>query len=446
MGREAVGTLSKIGRKYDLPGYARLCNETGMTPIWVLKAYEETPESVIALLERLDELNLNVKAIEMGNEPYWDLRSLMNVWKYSEYCRPLAAAIREHRPDVAIGACFGPVRDDSTYAEKWNAPLAEQDLYDAVVYHEYYGGQGFALEAGVELPVEAMLHPEALFDEAFDHLEALVPGKPIWCTEWNMGQVGLKQWKNKRAELLFLGASMVRLLEDRESIEWSCFHQIYESNFGTFSFDKDTGVYTLPSYKFFRLFGASLEGVEALQMLEGEAADFIRGYAAVGEEGLRYFLLNRGDKDITAALPEGAALKGLAMKADPQVEFPISRSITRPLAIVDSTVTLPAYSISLIASEETLAKASREDENVTGNLLPVRPHVSLWYPPYARKQPRVSPQGAYEVDFSTFADKPNAQVKMDLSGINPQEGSRYRVSFEANAEPGIGNRFCSEAA
>lgn len=129
----------KIARKYDLPGYARLCKEFGLTPIYVLNVYEETPESVVEMFNRFDELGLDVKAIEMGKEPYWDPRSLMNVWDYMKYCQPLAEAIRKHRPEVEIGTCFGPLRDGSSYAEKWNAPLAKQTWYDAIVYHEHLG-------------------------------------------------------------------------------------------------------------------------------------------------------------------------------------------------------------------------------------------------------------------------------------------------------------------
>ena len=145
---QQLALFRKIGRKYDMQGFARLCQEFDIEPIYVLNIYEEKPEDIPGLFARFDELGLKIKAIEMGNEPYWDPRSLMNVWRYSEFCRPLAAAIRKHRPDVKIGACFGPVREDQSYAEKWNAPLAKQNWYDAVVYHEYYGGQGFALEEG----------------------------------------------------------------------------------------------------------------------------------------------------------------------------------------------------------------------------------------------------------------------------------------------------------
>lgn len=99
---------------------------------------------------------------------------------------------------------------------------------------------------------------------------------------------------------------------------------------------------------------------------------------------------------------------------------------------------LPAYSISVIGSDSLIEKATRVDRETSGNLFPVRPHLTLWYPPYARKQPRVSAEGVYEVDFSAFADKKSAVIKMDLSGIEPKEGKVYQVSFEVQAKSGLG--------
>ena len=38
-----------------------------------------------------------------------------------------------------------------------------------------YGGQGFALEEGVQLPLETLLYPEALIDEPVEHITSLAP-------------------------------------------------------------------------------------------------------------------------------------------------------------------------------------------------------------------------------------------------------------------------------
>ena len=191
-----------------------------------MNVYEETPQSVRELLEQFDKLDLLVRKIEMGNEAYWDGRSLMNADQYIEFCRPLAQAIRAHRPDIQIGACFGPV-DRGNYRENWNSKIAAEDWFDAIVYHEYYGGQGFTLEKGDALSADMLLHPERLFDEPAKVFSGMLPDVPIWFTEWNIGNEALKQWKNTGAELLFIAAATNTLLRHHNTIPVSCFHQIH---------------------------------------------------------------------------------------------------------------------------------------------------------------------------------------------------------------------------
>lgn len=429
----------KIGRPYDLAGYAKVCQEFGLSSIYVLNVYHETPESVVQMLDHFEEIGLELNAIEMGNEPYWDPRSLMNVWKYMEYCRPLAEAIRKHRPEIKIGACFGPVREGTTYAEKWNAPLAKQSWYDAIVYHEYYGGQGFAMEAGVELPMEALLRPEALIDEPVEHFAELLPDLPIWFTEWNIGQKGLGQWKNTGAELLFLGASLARLMEHRQAFEWSCFHQIFEAKFGTFFHDKEAGIQTLPSYEFFRLLGGLWDEAESFLPVQFGSEEDVLGFATERNGEIRLFVVNRGSKPTVLSLPEALAKNtGLTLAVEPEQKLPISSTLASSLPVDGGSVTVGPYSISLIAAKSTIDDATRSDRTESGNLFPPRPHLTLWYPPYARNQPRVSPDGSYEVDLEKLADKKTVVIKMNLAGIRPQIGDRLAVSFERKASVGIG--------
>lgn len=430
----------KIGRKYDLPGYARVCKEFGLTPIYVLNVYEETPESVIEMFNRFDELGLDVKAIEMGNEPYWDPRSLMNVWDYIKYCQPLAEAIRGARPEVKIGACFGPLRDGSTYAEKWNAPLAKQEWYDAIVYHEYYGGQGFALEKGEQLTMEAVLHPEAFVDEPVESFGKLLPGKPIWFTEWNIGSKGLDQWKNTGAELLFIAATVSRIIDHREAFDWSCFHQIYEGKFGTFVYDKATGIQTFPSYELFRMIGAVSSGANSLRPLKLDPAGDVRGFATEGDGGLRLLLLNRGDTERAVVLTNSVtgSVAALTIATTPDASLPVSEGIARRMDVNNGSVNLPPYSVTLIAPQAVVQSAQRVEIKKSANLFPARPHLSLWYAPYARNPPRVAPDGSYTVDIDKLADKETVVITMSLSGLTPKKGAQLSLTFEGAASAGIG--------
>ncbi len=436
---EQIRIFRKMGLRYGLKGFAALCRRYRVEPIWVLNVYEETPESTVALMNRLEKLGLDVQAIELANEPYWDGRSLNDVAGYIRYCKPLVAALRAHDPALKVGACFAPLDRPANYEKIWNAPLAKEGWYDAAVFHEYYGGQGFELEKGDPVPVEAMLHPEAFFAEPVAVLTKLVPGKPIWLTEWNIGTKGLRQWKDRGAELLFLGASYCRIVEHREAIERACFHQIYGGRFGTFEWDKEAGkLVTKASYRLFRLLGAAFHGAETLRPTSLDDEDVL-GFTAGGEGGLRMFVVNRGGEGRTLALPKEGFDNAAAwtIACPPEEKLPVSAELARRAPVKDARVELPARSVTLIAppaAMEPLAPPGGAAES----LFPVRPFFTLWVPPYATRQPRVDAAGAYTVDFAKLRDKPMAVAKMNVAALKLEPGRRYVLSFKAQADPAGG--------
>ncbi len=56
----------------------------------------------------------------------------------------MVAALHQRQPDVKVGACFAPLQHEPyAYIENWNAVLARETWYDALVFHDYYYGQGF---------------------------------------------------------------------------------------------------------------------------------------------------------------------------------------------------------------------------------------------------------------------------------------------------------------
>ena len=444
---EQLRLFRKLGKRYDLPGFARICKRYDLEPIWVLNVYEETPGGLAALFDRLDELNLKVTRIEFGNEPYWDGRSLMNVWDYLGYCRPLAAAVKKARPAVRIGACFGPVRAGGAYPEKWNAPLGREGWFDAAVYHEYYGGQGFALEKGEGLPVAALLRPAALVDEAVEALADAAPGKPVWFTEWNVGAEGLKRWKNTGAELLFLAAVFDRLIARRDAIELACFHNIYEQRFGTFDVGEDGSVTRNASWEFFRLLGIAWADAAELRPLSfpDETGDELFGFAtaSASETGagadVRLFLVNRGPEGRVVALPADlpADRARLTIRCEPERPLPTSTPLAERSPAAGGTVALPEYSITVVASPRAL---EAEPAAVAGgvNLFPRRPDLDLWAEPYLARQPRFDTRGVYEIDAAGLKNKPIAVLTMRLAGLELKAGAEYAVTFEARADPAGG--------
>ena len=437
---EQLRLFRKLGKEFDLRGFARICKRYDLEPVWVLNVYEETPEGVSALFDRLDELGLSVTRVEFGNEPYWDGRSLMNVWDYLKVCRPVAAAVKRARPGVKIGACFGPTGEP--YRDGWNATLGEEDWFDAAVFHDYYGGQGFALEPGDALPAEAMLRPEALVDDAVAALDVAAPGKPIWLTEWNVGSDGLERWKNTGAELLFLAATFARLIDRRDRIPLACFHNIYEQRFGTFWLDEESGaVRTNASWELFRLLGVAFADATELRpmSLGGETDADLVGFAAAAGGDVRLFLVNRGSDAQPVTLPTQSpdAVGRLTIVCPPETRLATDAPLATRSAVTCGTTTLPAYSISVIAAPAALA--ARPPQVAGGeNLFPRRPDLEFWHPPHAATQPRFDVDGVYAVDLSGLRTREIAVLKMNLAGLNLTAGAEYAVRFEAKSDPAGG--------
>ncbi len=346
----------KSGKKYDIEGFARLCNTHNIEPIYVLNVFEETPESVVELLEHFDSIDLKVRFIELANEPYWDPRSHNDVEAYMNFCRPLVAAIREKNPDIKIGACFGPVDKPGNYEEIWNAPLAKEDWYDAVVYHEYYGGQGFAMEAGTSMPVEAMLHPDAFVAEVVEAMEEAKPGLPIWFTEWNIGSQGLKEWKNTGAELLFIAAATQQIFVHNDVFEWSCFHQLWSKGFGLMDWNKDTAALdTTASYQLFELMGATLDGAEKLIPSTIGDSKGALALTVTGSNGPQLLVINRSAEPLTLTLPDNPAFSqatAATIQCGPPLEkLPINTDLIVEAPVSGANVELPPYSVSRIFSK-----------------------------------------------------------------------------------------------
>lgn len=431
---QQIGQFRRIGRRYDLPGYVRLCRQLRLEPIWVLNVYEESPESVAAMIQQLDRQGLDLRAIEMANEPYWDPRSLNDVGRYIALCKPLAAAVHRAKPGLKVGACFGPLQKTGyNYRRDWNAVLAGEKWFDAIVFHDYYGGQGIALEKGQRLPADVLLRPEAFLDEPVAELAKQVPGKPIWFTEWNLGSEALKQWKDTGAELLFLGATCVGLVKHRGTIERAMFHQIFEKGFGTCYFDAASRkVETCASYEFFRLLGTTFAGADRLRPI-AFPDETLLGFATEGPDGVRLFLVNRGPESCAVTLPPEFKAPLLRLTISCPLEEKLMGGRARPeaLAIAGPSVPVPPYSISVIGPstlQAVPATAARE-------LFPVRPTFLLWHPPYAAEQPQVDETGAYTIDLAKWVGKPMVVVKMNLKPLGLQAGGTYAVSFEAKAEP-----------
>ena len=365
---EQIRAFNKLEKKYGLEDYIRLCKRVSAKPIWILNVYEETPETTIALIRYLKSQNLSPEIIEMANEPYWDKRSLGNVNLYNEFCRPLAAAIKKEFPEMRIGGCLGPIHNGGDFQALWNESVAKEAWCEATVYHEYYGGQGFALEKGQKIPMEAMLRPEAMIAEPVEVIKGLAPGKPIWFTEWNMGTEALGQWKDTGAELHFISAVFQSLLDHSDTIEIATFHQLYDNLFGTFYVDQESGATVRKgSWHLMKMIAAATSGAETMGKLSFDVAgDSIYGFITRGSEGERTFIVNRSDKPAELTLPASsqAGRSLFLINCPPDRKFSTDEEILTRSDFEGTALTLPPYSIALVAAASTMV--TPDSDTATG--------------------------------------------------------------------------------
>ena len=279
-----------------------------------------------------------------------------------------------------------------------------------------------------------MLNPEAMVEKPVKAFAKLLPDKPIWFTEWNVGTEGLAQWKNRGAELQFIAAMFCGLVEQRAAIEIACFHAVYDARFGAFYLDEKSGpgrnerlVRTVPAPRN-RTGG---RGTVASRVVRDEGFAGFRDTARRRDSTVRVeSRRGRPRRDAPRAGGRGAAR--LTIDCRPERELPRSTPLAVLSAVKDSRVTLPAHSVSLIGVRRTLEIKPKSSE--ADNLFPRRPDLIALVPPYAGTQPRFDAEGVYTVDLGKFKEKELAVVKMNLASSKLEPEREYQVDFEARVD------------
>ena len=109
-----------------------------------------TVEEMRSLLRFLEQNNVNVIGVELGNEMY--LPKLQKFFptpqSYIDACKPFAAALRSEFPKTKIGVVAAPflkISDEpgetdkvSAYYQSFNNAVAKETFYDAYVVHYYF--------------------------------------------------------------------------------------------------------------------------------------------------------------------------------------------------------------------------------------------------------------------------------------------------------------------
>ena len=295
---EQLRLFRKLGKKSGLAGFARICKRYDIEPVWVLNVYEETPESVAPCStgwtswgwtcggwsSATSRIGTAAASTTCENTPP---PAAPSPWPCGQKSaggadRGLLRAARAKATTISrIGTCRWARRTGTTPPSSTTTTA----------------GRGSRWRPGRSCPPSRCCGRRRWWTDAVAALDAAAPGKPVWFTEWNLGSEGIGQWKNTGAELLFLAGVFDRLVARRDRIELACFHNIYESNFGAFYLDQETGeVRTNASWEFFRLLGTAFADATELRPVSVAAAgDDLYGFAAADGGDVRLMLVNRGE-------------------------------------------------------------------------------------------------------------------------------------------------------
>ncbi len=161
----AVGPVGGRARYFEEMGgpmtagrWARLSKEGGAEPLWGLNISTMSPAENRAFLLHLKATGLPARKFELGNELYFANHWGREVPTVEDYIRKAKANAREVKavfPNTQLAVCVNAndVRVNGPLAKaapgkfkpaplsQWNAALAKESFYDAVVIHLYFQSQ-----------------------------------------------------------------------------------------------------------------------------------------------------------------------------------------------------------------------------------------------------------------------------------------------------------------
>lgn len=342
------------GKPLGLKSFIDLCKNFDVTPVYVFNVFEDSAEGLCAFVEKVESMGGRVPFIEFANEPYWDPRALDNVEAYLEKTRPMGRALKAFRPETRIGVCLAPFGNPANYEKNWNTPVMADPAFDAVIFHEYHGRQGLAMEPSEAMSLDAFLHPETALDEMLDQLDATAPGIPIWLTEYNIGFKHLDAHAYTAAHGLYLASVFAWLSEHGDRFELAHFHQLYQVGFGTFFVEEESRETRLTaSYFMWRLLGRVSAGADRAYAIESGSHDLkVTGFEGSGPR--RVLVVNKSGSERSLNLRiEGGPLDlewSLAYIAyeDLEDKVPYDFDLTRNSRGQGPDIVVPAWSVSAI--------------------------------------------------------------------------------------------------
>ena len=363
--KKLLGEFHKSGIAYGLDAFIDLSIEKGFEPMWMVNIYKNSPEDVVDLVRHIRARGGSVRYIELGNESYWDKRSHNDVEAYTRYARPIAEALRAEDPSILIGVNIGPFGRRGNYEVVWNEPISrDKSWYDAVIHHEYIGGQGISVDEGRSGPVYDVLYGDREFHHALKETRATHPDMPIWMTEWNVGQGFRRKFGQSPAHLIFQAAVYTFFVIHNDDFALGGLHQIEGDSWGTYVPQKDGGFIRVPSFFMWKKIGELTAGkcsyfpldLQGVRELPAGVSNLI-GFGVGKPDGSKaLFLINRDPESIqlVARAIFGCPKQKLVVSTIASEEDVLGQQLPfgeDPWKVTEATpgkVVLPPYSLTVI--------------------------------------------------------------------------------------------------
>ncbi len=262
--KQRLTNFRERGLEYGLDAFIDLSRKLSFKPVYVVNIFDNTPSDAVEMLRYIRSRGGDIPFLELGNESYWDRRSANNVKAYIQFARPIAEAIREYDSSIRIGVNIGPFNRRGNYEEIWNAPISrDKDWYDAIIHHEYTGGQGIAEDAAYGADELNIIFADKELAESLEKTRKTHPIMPIWLTEWNIGSQYRDKLGQSMAHLLSQISVFAFMMQHHDDFEIGGLHQIVGNGWGTYVSGENGELIKQPSYYMWRFIGRMMNQADS---------------------------------------------------------------------------------------------------------------------------------------------------------------------------------------
>jgi len=237
-------------KKNYIDDFILLAKLTKSSVVVVANILTESDENIIAMINKLQDNNLNVIGVELGselsNKSYYDMGYTID--HYIKRCKKLSQDIKEVFPKMKTAIVAAPILKNKMHRHYiWNSKLSKLNFYDAIIIHSYakvvkgknqYGQMIEEDEEG-DLSISFAKYRKRIheyfnngYSDEINDYNIVFNNLPIWITEWNLQYS--KKTGNTHLQALFVANYFLEILTNPllQNIELTTFHNLAGRDFG----------------------------------------------------------------------------------------------------------------------------------------------------------------------------------------------------------------------